>query len=52
MLKRGRTSGNVILNNLDLTEIPSEVIKFNELVFPDQKWFECVTMKKLDLSHN
>ena len=48
MLKRG----TVILNGMELTEIPNEVINFNELVFEDQKWFECVPLKKLDLSHN
>ena len=35
-----------------MLEIPGEVLKFNDLVFPNQKWFECTSMKKLDLSHN
>ena len=34
-LKRGRTSGNVILNGCSLTEIPKDVINFNDLVFED-----------------
>lgn len=51
IIKDSRTSGVLVLANKHLKDVPREVFNMDS-VSTDANWWECVELKKLDLSHN
>jgi hypothetical protein len=52
-LAQAQTTGSVILANLELTSIPTEVFHLLELTFSkEDNWWERNPVIKMDISHN